>query len=193
MILTSVFENSGFPGQSDYDLNHVRQPTSPLRRKFCSTLAPQRPRQPRADVAFSGLGFFGWGHGHGPALGGEHWISAARTWVDGQGHAPRCSRAGLAFLNCHAFGGLASLGTPQVFGHRRKSRHLFLRVVRAACCDPHQRLQPNQLPLGLTGLWRRCALCVALEHGASRWRGRSLLSCRSCVHWLCIHGCIFWA
>ena len=72
-------------------------------------------------------------------------------------------------------------------------RHLFLRVVRAACCDPHQRLQPNQLPLGLTGLWRRCALCVALEHGASRWRGRSLLSCRSCVHWLCIHGCIFWA
>ena len=70
---------------------------------------------------------------------------------------------------------------------------LFLSVLSALLCDLDQRLQSNKLPMGPPSFWRGGALRVSLEPVGSRWRRRSLLSGRSRIDRLRLHGRLLWA
>jgi hypothetical protein len=70
---------------------------------------------------------------------------------------------------------------------------LFLSVLSALlCCDFDQRHQSNQLPMGPSSVWRGGALRIALEPVGSRWRRRALLSGRSRLYRLRLHGRLLW-
>jgi hypothetical protein len=85
-----------------------------------------------------------------------------------------------------------SLGATQSFAYCRSSQFVFIGLERFVGCDFDQRHQSNQLPMGPSSVWRGGALRIALEPVGSRWRRRALLSGRSRLYRLRLHGRLLW-